>query len=165
MKREKIASEKTLAVLRQLSLYAIGFFSFCFLLFMIIYFYSETTLTKGFVKSGSILSLLIVVIDCLPSYHRLKNLSLDKQVVTYNNNSFDQIRKRDKALRALSFVPAFSIILLIVFYKQSWLHLSGIMMGITLISGIFLAFELIQKYLLDILNHEIIRESRPSDPT
>ena len=152
------SAKNTLYSLRKLSIYTVSFFLFCSLTCLTLYFYSESEIIKAFMLTSSILGIFVLIIDCVPSYHKIKAIDITILNQQIPKADLSHIKTPSKKIQILSFVPVVSITLLIIAFSFDWVNLLGVLLAISLISGIFLAFELIQNYLLDIFCHEVERE-------
>jgi len=108
--------------------------------------------------TGSIMGIFVLILDCVPSYHKIKAIDIAILNQQVSKPNLSHIKTPSKKIQILSFVPIVSITLLIIAFSFDWVNLLGVLLAISLFSGIFLAFELIQNYLLDIFCHEVQRE-------
>lgn len=158
------SATNTLYSLRKLSIYTISFFLLCSILSLVYYFCTDSEIVKGFMLTTAILGLIVLMIDCVPSYQKVNAIDTDKLIQSKSKPNLDHIKTPVKKIQILSFVPVVSITFLIIAFSLDWVSIIGVLLSISLISGIFLAFELIQNYLLDIFCHEVQREiSRLTD--
>jgi len=142
-------------VLKNLSIYGLVFFIACFVISTLFHFYAKSAIIKSFLLSSSILSFLVILLDCWPSYKKIKQLgdsNLDRNVFS---SLAPEIKTEESKIHLISLVPLISIMTLLICGYFKLTDFYGVLLAATAVGGIFLAFELVQNYLLDILDHEL----------
>jgi hypothetical protein len=158
MKTKSNSANNTLYSLNKLSTYIVSFFCVCALLSVAFYFISDNAIIKGFLLMTAIMSALVLLFDCVPSFRKIKTLELGQLQRNDSPHLIKDIKTDSKKMQILGLVPILSGIFLVCCIILDWTNLYGVLLAICLISGIFLAFELIQNYLLDILIHELKKD-------